>query len=463
MNKNKIHRLDLKTKVFYACGNLGIGFVGITHMLYLIYFFFPPKDAGLPYVIPQGSLLFGLTVLGLITALGRLVDAITDPLIATWSDNCEHPKGKRTVFMRRTSLFFAGAYVLVFFVPLPDSIYSINVGWIALMLVLAALFQTIYTIPHNALLVEIAEHPDDKVDLTTFSSMFWFAAFLCVSFSSFVWNFLQVQFDLTLATAMKYTFGLMCGIGFIFLMVPAIFIKENKYKKQNAKQAERIPFKKSLKLVLSNKNFCILLCWSALYNVATYFFECGLIYYITVLALKKAQMQGPLSIIIGAITLASYPFVNHFAKKIHKIKIVKLGFILFMLMFVCLSVMGLWGIPIYVMLALVIVFAPLPQSIFGMLVGAMSADCAAWGEATSKENVAGMYMAAGGFVAKIGATLATILFTSLLLFGKDVGDDLGIRFITIVGVILCALGLIFAQKYNEKEVMSYAKKKIRTK
>ena len=461
MVEQNIQRLDLKTKMIYACGNVGIGFVGVTHMLYLIYFFFPPKETGLPYVIPQGSLFMGLTVLGLITALGRLVDAFTDPWIATWNDNSENPKGKRTAFMKKSGVFFAATYALVFFVPMPESIYSVNVVWIALMLAMAALFQTIYTIPHSALLVEIAQHPDDKVDLATFGSVFWFISFLCVSFSSYIWGFLMDQFGLDLALAMKYTFALMCSIGSVFLLIPAFFIKETKYRKPVIREeADKIPFKKALKLVFKNKNFCVLLCWSTLYNLATQFFEGGLIYFIVVLAQKDANMQGPLSVIIGVITLISYPFVNYFAKKYEKIKLVKLGFVLFLLMFACLSIMGFWGIPIYIILALVVIFAPLPQSIFGMLPGAMGADCAAWGEANTNENVTGMYMAMGGFVAKIASTLNTILFTSLLLFGKDIGDDLGIRLVTIIGGILCVIGFGFACKYNEKEVMSYTKKQV---
>lgn len=459
MNEHKVQRLDLKTKMIYACGNVGIGFIGTTHMLYLIYFFFPPKDAGLPYVIPQGSLFLGLTILGLICALGRVVDAITDPLIASWSDNCENPKGKRTIFMKRVSLFFALVYALVFFVPMPDSIYPINIVWVALMLALGALFQTIFAIPHNALLVEIAEHPDDKVDLTTFAAVFWFISFVIVSFSSYVWGFLSSRFNLEIAVAMKYTFAIMCAIGFFFLMIPSVFIDETKYRNPQKKIVfKKIPFKKSLKLVMSNSNFRVLLCWNTLYSLATGLFEGGLIYFITVLARKSANMQGPLTVIIGAITLASYPFINYFAKKYEKIKLVKMGFVLFLLMFACLSVMGLWGVPITIVLALVVIFAPLPQSVFGMLPGAMIADCAAWGEANTNENVTGMYMAAGGFIAKIAATLNSILFTSLLLFGKDIGDDLGIRLITIIGGVLCIVGLMFANKYNEKEVMSYAKK-----
>ena len=454
MIDEKLGRLPLKVKIYHGLGNLGMGFVLGIHMLYLVYFFFPPKDVGIPYVIPQGSLIFGLTVLGLICALGRLVDAVTDPLIATWNDNCKHPKGKRTLFMRRSALGFAATYALVFFTPITNSIHGANIVWIACLLALGALFQTLYIIPYNSLIVDIAKHPDDKIDIATIGALLWFSGFLVCSFSGSFWNIFVDVFDMTLAEGMKYTFVLLCTIGFVFMMVPGMLIDETKYQTKK-KKVEKIPFKESVKTVLENKNFCINMVWITLYGIATGFFEGGLIYYITVLALLEAQAQGPLTIVIGGITFISYPFVNHFAKKKGKKLLVGVGFILFFLMFLSISILGLWGIPIYLVLGLVIVFAPLPQSIFGMLPGAMNADCAAWGKKKTGKDVAAMYMAVGGFISKLAGTLTSILFTSLLLFGKDIGDDLGVRLLTITGAIICVIGFLVSRKYNEKEIMSY--------
>ena len=203
---NSLKRLNMKTKIIYGFGNFGIGLVIVTHMLYLVYFFFPPKSAGLPIVIPQGTLFLGITLLGVITGLGRLVDAITDPLIASWSDNCSHKSGKRLIFLRNSSFFFAASYALVFFVPLPEGICTVNIIWVALFLVLSSVFLTTYIIPYNALIVELAEHPDDKVDMVTIGSIMWFIGFLIVSFSGNVWNLFIKYGGLSVVAAMKYTF-----------------------------------------------------------------------------------------------------------------------------------------------------------------------------------------------------------------------------------------------------------------
>ena len=50
---------------------------------YLIYFYQPSKESGIPNLIPQGRIVLGvLTVIGLIKAVGHIIDAVTDPLIA---------------------------------------------------------------------------------------------------------------------------------------------------------------------------------------------------------------------------------------------------------------------------------------------------------------------------------------------------------------------------------------------
>ena len=47
---------------------------------YLLYFFQPTVKSGLPNLLPQNKLLGFITVMALITGLGKVIDAITDGL-----------------------------------------------------------------------------------------------------------------------------------------------------------------------------------------------------------------------------------------------------------------------------------------------------------------------------------------------------------------------------------------------
>lgn len=60
-----MQRLSLRYKLIYAMGNLGIALITVMQTLFLVYFFFPPRDSGIPYFIPQQQLIFGLTLFGI--------------------------------------------------------------------------------------------------------------------------------------------------------------------------------------------------------------------------------------------------------------------------------------------------------------------------------------------------------------------------------------------------------------
>ncbi|MBI9102090.1 MAG: MFS transporter [Spirochaetales bacterium] len=451
-----MNKLTLKEKLIYSMGNLGISLITVIHMLFLVYFFFPPKDAGIPYLVPQTSIVIGLTVLGIILSVGRLFDAFIDPVIASISDNSRFKKGKRTPFMRIAAIPFAASYLLPFFVPVTDGISTWNIVWLAVSMVLSATAFTFYAIPFYSLMVEIAKTSEDKVDLGTISSAFWFVGFLIVSFSSSLWGVFQSSFGMEKIIAVRTSFILVAALGTICLLVPALYFDERKFVSRHEKKIN-VPLIPALKKVVKNGNFRLYLMSNVGYTLATTMFESGLVYFITVLALKEAGVQGPLTTVIGVLTLASYPLINKLSKTKGKKKVMQLGYFLFMLTFLSISVLGLWGINSWFFLGAVVLFAPFSQAAFGILPQVITADCAAWDLHKSGEDHSGMYMAVNGMFAKIGGSLATILFTSFLLLGKDAGNDMGIRVAVIFGAVLSGLGILIMSRYNEKEILSYNK------
>lgn len=67
---------------------------------YLLYFFQPTAASGLPILLPQNKLFGFITVMALLTGIGKVIDAITDPLVASLSDKCTHKDGRRMPFLR---------------------------------------------------------------------------------------------------------------------------------------------------------------------------------------------------------------------------------------------------------------------------------------------------------------------------------------------------------------------------
>ena len=72
---------------------------------YLIYFFQPTVKSGIPNLLPQNKLLGYITVMSVITALSKLVDAVTDP------------EGRRMPFLKKAGLPYALSVFLIFMAP----------------------------------------------------------------------------------------------------------------------------------------------------------------------------------------------------------------------------------------------------------------------------------------------------------------------------------------------------------
>lgn len=440
-------------------GNLGIAIITVMHMLFLVYFYFPPENAGLPYLVPQNSFFMGLTILGLILSFTRVTDAVLDPVIASFSDRLEHPLGKRVPLLRWAALPFALSYLLVFFVPHTEDVSVINIIWLFTSLLISTFCFTSYMIPYYSLLALMAKSSDDKVDLGTTSSAFWFVGFLIVSFTSGLWKPLQGMLNITPLWSIRITFSFTALLGLICLFIPAFLIDEKKYGEPDLIE-NREKLLPALKDVFRHKNFRWYLLGNAGYMIATYIFEGGLIYFITVLALLEADTLGPLTTIIGALSLLCYPVVNIISKKRGRKVMLCISLILFALTFGCITLFGIININVYILLGLVIILAPLSQAGFGILPQVITADNAAYDLHKTGKDKTGMYVAANGFIEKMGSSIAMIIFTSLLVVGKDVGNDLGIRLATLIAVITTLLGLVAILKYDEREVMAHLEEKV---
>lgn len=84
---------------------------------YLLYFFQPTVKSGIPNLLPENRLLGYITVMSVITALSKIVDAVTDPLVANLSDKSRNPEGRRMPFLKKAGIPYALSVFLIFMAP----------------------------------------------------------------------------------------------------------------------------------------------------------------------------------------------------------------------------------------------------------------------------------------------------------------------------------------------------------
>ena len=272
---------------------------------YLLYFFQPTAASGLPSLLPQNKLLGFITVMALLTGIGKVIDAITDPLVASLSDKCVHKDGRRMPFLRYAAVPYALSVLLIFYAPFQAGSVA-NAVWVGFFLFTYYTAYTFFFVPRNALVPEII--PDAKVRVgyysisTAFfmgSSSFMYAATLFVN--------LLKKAGLSPLWAWRAVFAVFAVIGVTCLLLSAYAFNENDYVRSNNKPKESLL--KSFSLVFHNKNFVIFSIGDLFSGVSMAFFQTAMLYYITML-LHVPESQSFLVMLTAiAVALCLFPLI----------------------------------------------------------------------------------------------------------------------------------------------------------
>ena len=154
----------------FAAGQFGWAMLSGIISNWLVYFYQPDKTAisqGQTVFIPQGLVVLGIfTIIGGITAFGRIFDAFTDPMIASWSDRCTSKNGRRIPFLKWASLPLALSTVLVFWSPVNKNSW-INAVFLLVMILAYYLSITAYCTPYNALIPELGHTQQERLNSST--------------------------------------------------------------------------------------------------------------------------------------------------------------------------------------------------------------------------------------------------------------------------------------------------------
>ena len=93
--------------------------------------------------------------------------------------------------------------------------------------------------------------------------------------------------------------------------------------------------------------------------------------------------------------------------------------------------------------------AAFPTAVLGILPYTIIADISQ--QITREKNlkIEGLFFAVRTFGDKFGQTLGVMIFAILTLYGKDPGNDLGIRLSGLLGMGICIIATITFLKYKE--------------
>lgn len=442
-----------KSKIWlFAVGQFGWSLMSGLIANWLVYVY-QPDLADATLYIPQGLVVLGIfTIIGAITALGRVFDAFTDPWIASKSDQCKSNKGRRIPFLKWAALPLAGTTVLVFCAPV-NSISALNVVWVLVFVMLYYISITAYCAPYNALISELGHTQQERMTISTAISLTFIVGTAFSMQAASVWGIFEGM-GIERMTAIRITFAIFAFVAFICMLVPVFAIDEKAYVNTKPSEANAVS---SLKSTFKNRNFRRFVVSDIFYWIALTMFQTGLTFFVTSLLDLDEGMGGTLFALMTILSLLFYLPINIVVKKVGKKMMVLFAFVMFALAYLYTAFLG-DRIPLSANAqgVLLAVIASLPMAIFGILPQAIVADVADADAKVTGENREGMFFAARTFAFKLGQSIAMLIFTSLATIGKDtvtgISDGSGYRVVAVTAFVLCLVGGIILFSYNEKEV-----------
>lgn len=430
----------------YASGMAGWSVMMNMVSVMLIYFYIPPSNAGLPQLLPQISYFGVISLFSLVLASGRLFDAVSDPLIAFMSDRFSSRWGRRVPFML-VSVIPAGIFSILLFYPLHNYESLTNYAWLFFVQLGFYLFLTIYIVPFNALMPELTETEDEKLRMSVALSLAFVSGIVLASQIPLLSRVVGDMFNIDdIQNRFRLSMGLITIVACILMIIPVFVVNEKKYCE---KVTKTVSIFKSVKTTLTNRNFLIFMVADASFFITLAIIASGLLYYVKVLLLLPEE-KGTwfLAIMIG-LSLVFYPVVVRLVKIFGKKKLIIISFSIFAFLFCTVIFMGLSGIHPEVYLYGVAVLAAFPVAVLGILPYTIIAEISQI--VTRKEGIKieGMFFAVRTFGDKLGQTIGVMIFAVLTLYGKDPGNDFGVRMSGLIGMLICLGAAISFYSYRE--------------
>ena len=425
---------------------------------YLLYFFQPTVKSGIPSLLPQNKLLGFLTVMALLTGLGKVIDAITDPWVASLSDKCTHKDGRRMPFLKYAAAPYALSCLLIFMAPFKQGSVG-NAIWVGFFLIAYYTAYTFFFIPRNALIPEVIPDAKDRVGYYGISTAFFMGS------SSFMYAatlFVNIIKGLGVGAlwSWRIVFTVFAAIGLTCVLLGATAFDEKEYATESVKPQQ--PLLSSVKSILRNKTFLTFFAGDLFSYISMAFFQTAMLYYITML-LNVPESQSFLVMLSAiGVALCLFPMIVKLSKQYGKKTMLVIASVIFTVVFAFIFfgdklaalvpgnelLLGLFmGVVVAFPFAAINI---LPQSCMSDIIQKDSIE--------NGVNREGFFSATKTFIEKIAYSLAMVVVSSVLAIGAPVGEDVGILGVKLTGVFagfFSLVSLIFFIIYNERAVTEF--------
>jgi GPH family glycoside/pentoside/hexuronide:cation symporter len=451
-----VERMSAARCVAYSFGMAGFQIPDRIVVAIALYYYLPPPGRGLAPQVSQEIFLGVLTVFGLAMLIGRVFDAVVDPLVGYASDRSRSRLGRRRSFLVYGIVPMLVLPALLFWPPrAPGS----TLNGISLAIVLAAYFIafTVYVAPYLALIPELATDGRARTRLSTLLAL---VSFSVLGLYAAAWPYgieLGRQLGASSENAVRGVVVLSLGVAFVFCLLPILAVDEQRFTRTVSSE---LSFKQALLCTVSNRPFLIYLAAVLLLIFAATLMAPAAVYYATVVLGRSEAFAGALSLAVFSTTLIGFVIVLRASDRIGA----RRGMIICNLIFaVSLASLGflrpdvpggprdglnlliIWS-AMAVMGVAVAGFLVLPYVLISQVID--------YDTAKTGSNRSAMYFGTQGFLTKwmygLGGAVIAFLFAR---FGNSPEQPLGVLLMGPLAGVACLLSALIFTFYPERQVL----------
>ncbi len=261
-------KLNLSTKLAYGAGDLGPAITANILSVFLLIFF--TNVAGLEPAMA-----------GSIVMIGKIWDAINDPIVGMMSDRTRSRWGRRHPWMIFGAIPFGIFFFLQWLVPHFSNDPAANQwGLFWYYVVISIFFNSFYTavnLPYTALTPELTQDYDERTNLNSFR--FGFSIGGSILSLLLVGRIFDIPSLVNHPIQQHLVMGAVCAVISVLPLYWCVWgtrkrVKETERLRQETSNEVSIPYVEQLKIVFNNKPFLfvigIYLCsWLALQNTVS--------------------------------------------------------------------------------------------------------------------------------------------------------------------------------------------------
>ncbi|MFQ6030059.1 MAG: MFS transporter [Dehalococcoidia bacterium] len=438
----QISQLPLVNKLLYTSEMVGSQAIAQTRNLWLLFFLAPPAGANGGSAAPSldwGPLELNPRVLiGAVLTLGRLIEALDDPIIGWWSDRTRSRWGRRIPFVLFATPFYALFFALLWIVPLGTASLA-NVVYIFVVIELFFLANTLAGGPYESLLPEIARNHRDRMSMVSWQ---------------FYFGILGAVLGLTLTGVIKDALGFqvmgvlvaLLGIGFRYLGLAGVW----KHAPRETPPA-RMELKQAFTATLRNKQFLYFIPTFVFFQLAVAMVIAWLPFFVEEIV-QAEQSGAATSLLTGAALVAMlisafilWKLSNRKSKR-WVYSVCLLGSAIYLpLLFFAGFIPGVSPLVQGLVMALL---AGFPMAGVNLMPRAITADITDYDELLTGMRREGIFFATQNLFEKIGSSFSALLLALILLLGETADDPLGLRLVGPVAGLFAFLGFWWFRNYR---------------